>query len=67
MKDRLQSIGLPLLVAIVFVTGWHFAVKVTGSDIFPTPLMVVAGLVELAQKGVLVKYIVASLFRVTAG
>jgi len=67
MKDRVQSIGLPLLVAVIFVTGWHFAVKITGSDIFPTPLMVVAGLIELAQKGVLVKYIVASLFRVASG
>ena len=67
MKDRIQSIGLPLLVAVAFVTGWHFAVKFSGTDIFPTPLMVVAGLVELAQKGVLVKYIVASLFRVFAG
>src|SRR6185436_8313276 len=67
MKDRAQSIALPLLVAVVFVTGWHFAVKLTGSDIFPTPGMVVAGLVELAQKGVLVKYIVASLFRVASG
>lgn len=67
MKDRVQSIVLPLLVAVVFVTGWHFAVKITGSDIFPTPRMVVAGLIELAQKGVLVKYIIASLFRVFSG
>ncbi len=67
MKDRVQAVVLPLLVAIVFVTGWHFAVKLSGSDIFPTPRMVVAGLVELAQKGVLIKYIVASLFRVTSG
>jgi len=67
MKDRIQTLVLPFLVAVVFVAGWHFAVKISGTDIFPTPLMVVAGLVELAQKGVLIKYIVASLFRVTAG
>ena len=67
MKDRAQAIGLPLLVAVVFITGWHLAVKWTGSDIFPTPAMVVAGFIELAQKGVLIKYIVASLFRVAAG
>jgi len=67
MKDRVQSIVLPLLVAIVFVTGWHLAVKWSGSDIFPTPRQVVSGTVELARKGVLVKYIVASLFRVTTG
>ena len=52
MKDRVQSIVLPLLVAVVFVAGWHAAVKLSETDIFPTPLMVVAGLVELAQKGV---------------
>ncbi len=67
MKDRAQSVGLPLLVAVLFVAGWHFAVRLTESDIFPTPGMVAAGVVELAQKGVLVKYIVASLFRVASG
>jgi NitT/TauT family transport system permease protein len=67
MKSRLDPILLPLAVAVVFVLGWHFAVKWTGSDIFPTPEMVVTGTVELARKGVLLKYVVASLFRVTTG
>jgi NitT/TauT family transport system permease protein len=38
-----------------------------GSEIFPTPGMVVAGLVELARKGVLVRSVAASLFRVAGG
>ncbi|MEA2563129.1 MAG: NitT/TauT family transport system permease protein [Acidobacteriota bacterium] len=67
MKSRLEPIFLPFAVAVVFVLGWHFAVKTTGSDIFPTPKMVVTGTVELARKGVLFKYVVASLFRVTTG
>jgi len=67
MKSRLEPILLPLAVAVLFVLGWHFAVKWTGSDIFPTPEMVVTGTVELARKGVLLKYVVASLFRVTTG
>jgi NitT/TauT family transport system permease protein len=67
MKSRLEPILLPFAVAAVFVLGWHFAVKWTGSDIFPTPEMVVTGTVELARKGVLLKYVVASLFRVTTG
>jgi len=67
MKARIQSIVLPLLVAVVFVAGWHFAVKWSGSDIFPTPRQVVAGTVELARKGVLLNYVVASLFRVASG
>lgn len=67
MKPRLESILLPLAVAVVFVLAWHLAVKWTGSDIFPTPEMVVTGTVELARKGVLLKYVVASLFRVASG
>lgn len=67
MKAKIQSVLLPLAVAVVFVTGWHFLVKWTGSDIFPTPGQVIAGTVELVEKGVLLKYIVASLFRVTTG
>lgn len=67
MKTRLQSILLPLTVAAVFVTAWHFIVRGTGTDIFPTPGEVVTGTVELARKGVLLKYVVASLFRVSAG
>lgn len=64
---RFESMGLPLLVAVVFVGGWHAAVVWSGSEIFPTPLQVVGGLIELAQKGVLLRYVVASLFRVSCG
>ena len=67
MRARLESILLPLGVAVAFVAVWHFAVVWTGSDIFPTPRMVVTGTLELARKGVLLNYIVASLFRVTTG
>jgi len=67
MKSRIESILLPLGVAVLFVLGWHLAVRWSGSDIFPTPKEVVAGTVELARKGVLFKYIVASLFRVSCG
>jgi NitT/TauT family transport system permease protein len=67
VKAKIQSVLLPLAVAVAFVTGWHFLVRWTGSDIFPTPGQVVAGTVELVEKGVLLKYIVASLFRVTTG
>jgi NitT/TauT family transport system permease protein len=67
VKAKIQSVLLPLAVAVTFVTGWHLLVKWTGSDIFPTPGQVVAGTVELVEKGVLLKYIVASLFRVTTG
>lgn len=64
---RFESTLLPLSVAVVFVGGWHFAVVASGSDIFPTPGQMVAGTAELIRKGVLLKYIVASLFRVAVG
>ena len=58
---------LPLCVAVLFLTVWHVAVRFSGSDIFPTPMEVLRGLGELARQGLLLKYIVASLFRVSWG
>jgi NitT/TauT family transport system permease protein len=62
-----QQIVLPLCVAVVFLFVWDTAVRVSGSDIFPRPHQVLNGILELAEKGLLLKYIVASLFRVTWG
>lgn len=59
--------ALPVSVAILFLIAWHFAVRLSGSDLFPTPLEAVRGSIELAQRGLLLKYIVASLFRVAWG
>lgn len=66
VADR-WSIILPGAVAVLFLLFWHLAVRISGSDLFPTPLEVVRGIVELAQRGLLLKYVVASLFRVTWG
>jgi NitT/TauT family transport system permease protein len=62
-----KKAGLPLAVAAAFLLAWHLLVRLSGSDLFPTPWDVGSGIVELARKGLLLKYIVASLFRVTAG
>ena len=51
----------------LFFTIWGVAVRLSHSDLFPTPGNVLRGIIELAQKGLLFKYIVASLFRVTWG
>lgn len=67
MRSRLEAILLPLGVAAVFVAVWHLLVRASGSDIFPTPLEVAKGTVELAAHGLLLKYVVASLFRVSTG
>jgi NitT/TauT family transport system permease protein len=61
------KLWLPLAVLALFLAGWDLAVRISGSDLFPKPLEVVRGILELAQKGLLLKYIVASLFRVTWG
>jgi len=55
------------MVGGIFVGAWHAAVKASSSDIFPTPWQVCLGLGELARQGLLLKYIVASLFRVSWG
>lgn len=63
----LGSILLPALVVGAFLGVWDLTVRLSHSDIFPTPARVALGIAELAEKGLLHKYIVASLFRVTWG
>src|ERR1043165_9090386 len=67
MRSRYEQLVLPLIIAGLFLLIWHFAVKLSGNSIFPTPFRVLTGMIELARKGVLVKYVVASLFRVASG
>ena len=58
---------LPLCTAVLFLLLWDVAVRVTKSEIFPKPVEVARGVMELVEKGLLLKYIVASLFRVSWG
>ena len=60
-------IVLPLITAALLLLVWDLGVRISGSNLFPKPLEVVRGLAELVQKGLLLKYVVASLFRVTFG
>jgi NitT/TauT family transport system permease protein len=64
---RLRAVLLPLGVAGVLLGGWQTAVALSGSPIFPGPWQAAQGIAELAEKGLLLKYIVSSLFRVTWG
>jgi NitT/TauT family transport system permease protein len=57
----------PLLSIFVLVAIWHFAAQRQSVHLLPTPAQVAAGIQELADRGLLMKYIVASLFRVTWG
>jgi NitT/TauT family transport system permease protein len=63
-------LGLPLGVTAVALLLWQVAITASrasdpSSSVLPTPWEVVLGMAELAQKGLLVKYTVSSLFRVT--
>ena len=64
---RWDWIVLPTVVATALVLAWDFAVRLSGTDLFPGPWQVVLGIVELVRKGLLFKYVIASLFRVTWG
>lgn len=66
-RATLWAIFSPVLTIIAFLLLWAGAVKWSGSTLFPSPMEVAAGLVELVRDGLLFKYIIASLFRVTCG
>ena len=61
------ALVLPCAGAGALLLCWEAAVWSSGSDLFPGPFQVVRGIAELMRKGLLVRYIVASLFRVTCG
>ena len=58
---------LPIAFPTILVALWQFGVSRQSSPILPGPWSVVTGLAELIHKGLLFKYIVASLFRFTWG
>lgn len=58
---------LPFSATAVLLVAWTVAVHRQAAGLLPDPLQVLGGLAELLQKGLLVKYVVASLFRVTWG
>ena len=60
-----KSLLLTLGVFLVVYFLWDGAVLLSQSDIFPRPYQVFLGIVELIQHGLLLKYVVASLFRCT--
>ena len=62
-----KSLLLPAAVLLVVYGLWDGAVLLSNSDIFPRPYQVFLGIAELIQRGVLLKYVVASLFRVSIG
>ena len=63
LADRL----LPLAGIALLVLLWALAVVLSGTRLVPTPLATLAGIAELARRGLLVRDVVASLFRVSWG
>jgi NitT/TauT family transport system permease protein len=58
---------LPIAGFGVLLASWQLAVSLSPSPVLPSPLATVAGISELASRGLLLKHVVASLFRVTWG
>ena len=57
----------PAIFVAILVVAWHVAAARQDVPIIPGPWAVLEGIGELARKGLLVKYVVASVFRVTWG
>ena len=58
---------LPFSGIALAVVAWHLAIAASPHTLVPTPWQAVRAIGELAWKGLLVRYVVASLFRVTWG
>lgn len=57
----------PLLAFAIVLAIWQAAVTLTQTRIFPAPAQVLLGLAELAREGLLLRYVLDSLWRVSAG
>jgi NitT/TauT family transport system permease protein len=57
----------PLLFIALLLALWQIAIRRDPAQLLPGPWGVVGGIVDLLRHGLLLKYIVASLFRVTWG
>ena len=48
------------------IAGWYLAVVASPGTLIPGPWSVALGIAELARNGLLVRYVVASLFRISS-
>jgi NitT/TauT family transport system permease protein len=64
---RWEALFWPLLVAAGILFAWSYAVRLSGTNVFPSPLSVERGTVQLIERGVLWGYIGDSLRRVAIG
>src|SRR6188768_4499724 len=66
-RNRIEQTVLPLFAAAVVLALWHYAVKVSGTAVFPSPARVLAAFKELVATNLLVTNVRSSLERVLAG
>jgi len=64
---RWEPVVWPLLTGTVLLMAWAMLVKLSGTDVFPSPLSVLRGLGELVEQGLLWRYLGDSLRRVGIG
>jgi NitT/TauT family transport system permease protein len=64
---KLERLFLPILATALLLAFWYYAVRWSGTKVFPSPLEVEKGLAELLRHHVLWKDIVDSLRRVAIG
>ncbi len=58
---------LPFSGLALFILAWHLGVAASPGTLVPAPAQSARAIVELAEKGLLFRYVVASLYRVTWG
>src|SRR2546428_13544357 len=59
--------SVPFIGVLLAIAAWQIAISLSPNSLIPAPLDVARAIIELVQRGLLVKYAVASLFRVTWG
>jgi len=62
-----RKVLLPLTGVSILVAAWAAAIRFHGTTLLPGPAKVVLGILELAHRGLLLRHVIASLFRVTWG
>lgn len=65
--NRLALLLRPIALIALLILAWSIAIPYEPAHLLPGPWGVVEGIADLLQHGLLFKYIVASLFRVTWG
>jgi len=64
---KLVRLLLPFSAVAALLASWEAGVLLAGTHLIPGPWAVLLAMIELARRGLLVKYVVASLYRVTWG